>query len=81
MVGVDAQILGARILSVGFSFAKCNDAVAIAADSSHAAGVKFNASLSAGSDGSIPALTDLRALGLGGNHTNLFLRRLIISAT
>ena len=75
--GHDAQHLGFKILSVGWSWAKCADATAVQAPPTPLdKQVRlYNEELVALSDGLLPPLKVLQALTIGGGHTNCFLRQ------
>ena len=75
--GHDSQHLGFKILSVGWSWAKCTDATAVQAPPAPLdKQVRiYNDELVALSDGLLPPLKVLQALTIGGGHTNCFLRQ------
>jgi hypothetical protein len=75
--GADAQHLGDKILSVGFSWAKCGDCTAIQSPPPphDAEIVEYNKLLEAFSDGLIPQGKPFQAYSVGGGHTNVFLRQ------
>ena len=75
--GSESHHLGARILRMGFSWSKCDDATAFAAPQTGPrakAAQQKNARFAELSNGLIPALTQLQALSVAGSHTNTFLR-------
>ena len=75
--GTEAQQLGFDILSVGWSWNKCSDAMAVHVPPAplDVAGSAYNASLADVSDGLIPPTKIMRCLTVGGGHTNVFLRQ------
>ena len=75
--GSESQHLGYKILSVGWSWQKCNDSnlFQMPPQPLAAAQVEFNDNLVALSDGLVPPLASLTHVSFGGGHTNTWLRQ------
>ena len=72
--GSESHYHGADVLRAGWSWTKASDAAAFEADPADTEALQFNRLLVDMSKGLIPELTLLKLLGVGGNHTNTFLR-------
>ena len=75
--GSESHHLGARILRMGFSWSKCDDATAFTAPQTGPrakSAQKTNTRLVELSNGLLPALSQLQAVSVAGSHTNTFLR-------
>ena len=75
----ESQLLGDRILSVGWSWSKCADSTMFNAPphdyDGYKTAVQYNADLVKLADGLMPPLKALHGFSVGGGHTNTFLRQ------